>query len=582
MKKTLSISIAAFLLVAVMLSATWWNAESDAAAVKYAKPADGGACVVTHLDHTAKPARGFERAGADVHTPKTAKVAYDTVYLSPNGDFRVSYFRTGGSAVPALDSDEDGTPDYVEIVASSADSILSVYRSMGYTRPIHSGGGYQIRLDELSDEGVYGYAYNLPGLDNDYLQLDDDYSETLTYTTSGLDGMRVTLAHELFHVMQFTYVNYVSGNQWWMEATATSMEDVMYDDINDYHQYLEPYEPWGVLIYEDPSFALDNASEPGHMYGAAVFPHYLRSRWGDWALRGIQYTFEVQAEAGLTTAVIVGALESHFGSSIQSLLADFWLWSYFTGDRAIDGWFFPDAADYYQPPNPSRIATDDWVLTGLSDKGTVVDTITTQHLGGWLIRVVPEPGKSGGVRISLSDVAPYEGKLAWRVGVVTTAGDSVTFYDPVGGIVDVNWSDASDIVIGVANGSLYVPLLESFGTYMFRYNIQYNASITTGSVGVAKTPLPEPSALGQNYPNPFNPSTTIPVVLSESASVSLVVYDANGRRVRTLASRALSAGQHSFTWDGTTDIGRPAGTGTYIARLVTPTGAFARRLVLVR
>ena len=47
------------------------------------------------------------------------------------------------------------------------------------------------------------------------------------------------------------------------------------------------------------------------------------------------------------------------------------------------------------------------------------------------------------------------------------------------------------------------------------------------------TPLE--TALLPNYPNPFNPETWIPYHLSGSADVTLTIYAADGRVVRTLA-----------------------------------------------
>ena len=51
-------------------------------------------------------------------------------------------------------------------------------------------------------------------------------------------------------------------------------------------------------------------------------------------------------------------------------------------------------------------------------------------------------------------------------------------------------------------------------------------------------------ALGAAYPNPFNPQTQIPVTLARDGFVRLEVFDAAGRRVRTLHHGHLAAGQH--------------------------------------
>ena len=49
-----------------------------------------------------------------------------------------------------------------------------------------------------------------------------------------------------------------------------------------------------------------------------------------------------------------------------------------------------------------------------------------------------------------------------------------------------------------------------------------------------------------NYPNPFNPVTTLRFSLKEKAKVSLIIYDAKGRLVRTLIrpDKAMAPGKY--------------------------------------
>ena len=92
----------------------------------------------------------------------------------------------------------------------------------------------------------------------------------------------------------------------------------------------------------------------------------------------------------------------------------------------------------------------------------------------------------------------------------------------------------------------------------------------------------------QNAPNPFNPSTAIRFTLPEAGHVTLVVYDINGRLVRTLVGLAASAaqaflpGQHEVVWDGKDVMGRAVASGVYVYRLTAPQGVVTKRMVLVR
>lgn len=51
-------------------------------------------------------------------------------------------------------------------------------------------------------------------------------------------------------------------------------------------------------------------------------------------------------------------------------------------------------------------------------------------------------------------------------------------------------------------------------------------------------------SLAQNFPNPFNPATTISFALKADAKVTLKLYDALGKEVKTLVQGNLAGGQH--------------------------------------
>jgi len=95
--------------------------------------------------------------------------------------------------------------------------------------------------------------------------------------------------------------------------------------------------------------------------------------------------------------------------------------------------------------------------------------------------------------------------------------------------------------------------------------------------------MPRPAgAVLAAYPNPFNPATTIRFTLPEQSSVRLVVFDLNGRVVRTLVDRPMLAGTHSVVWDGRDALGRNAASGAYLYTITTSRGTSTKRMVLVR
>ena len=68
-------------------------------------------------------------------------------------------------------------------------------------------------------------------------------------------------------------------------------------------------------------------------------------------------------------------------------------------------------------------------------------------------------------------------------------------------------------------------------------------------VGRTGADLPKSLTLDQNYPNPFNPATTVSFNLPSQSFVSLKVFNVLGREVATLASKVISAGNHTIRWD---------------------------------
>ena len=77
----------------------------------------------------------------------------------------------------------------------------------------------------------------------------------------------------------------------------------------------------------------------------------------------------------------------------------------------------------------------------------------------------------------------------------------------------------------------------------------------------------EDFVLLQNYPNPFNPSTQITYKAQQEGHVQMSVYDVKDERVKSLVDDHKLGGTYLATWDGRTEIGVPASSGTYFCRI---------------
>jgi subtilisin family serine protease len=99
--------------------------------------------------------------------------------------------------------------------------------------------------------------------------------------------------------------------------------------------------------------------------------------------------------------------------------------------------------------------------------------------------------------------------------------------------------------------------------------------------------LPSDFHLEQNYPNPFNPSTSINYSLPEDAFVTVKVYDALGREVKTLISGHQTAESYRIVWNGTDASGRSVASGMYLYRIVATNAsgkvfADSKRMILLK
>ncbi|NNE09535.1 MAG: T9SS type A sorting domain-containing protein [Gemmatimonadetes bacterium] len=84
-------------------------------------------------------------------------------------------------------------------------------------------------------------------------------------------------------------------------------------------------------------------------------------------------------------------------------------------------------------------------------------------------------------------------------------------------------------------------------------------------------------------PNPVAKGTEVQFHVSlPDADASLVIYDLNGRRVRSLIGSGIGAGPHVITWDGRNERGRAVGSGIYFSRLESGERAEISRFLLMR
>lgn len=329
----------------------------------------------------------------------------DLAYDSPGGHFRIHYTKTGEDAAYKSDSTNiSGIPYYIVNMALIADSVYArEVTGLGFPPPVPDtlcaqgeDARYDIYVLNLSSN-VFGMTY--PEVDcppdpanfvsvSAFLELDNDYQHIWTYKLRPLDAVRVTMAHEFFHAVQFGIFfsnSWFEENSYWLEMSATWMEEYNYDNINDYYSYL-PY------FLDVPRRSLQQSPAGGdlHPYGAVIFPIYLSEKYGPGIIKAIWMRCR---DLGLVGGSFLQAADDAIDSasagaqSIGSAFSEFARWNYFTGLR----WSFAQAGERYSegqnyPLIPDEAIHNNYqypikVLASDPDNG-----IVPQHCGASYIR----------------------------------------------------------------------------------------------------------------------------------------------------------------------------------------------------
>jgi hypothetical protein len=119
------------------------------------------------------------------------------------------------------------------------------------------------------------------------------------------------------------------------------------------------------------------------------------------------------------------------------------------------------------------------------------------------------------------------------------------------------------------------------GNYRYQIGVmdadgEYMSAIQTVSVKALG------ASLAQNEPNPFNPETMIRYTMPASGAVTINVYDASGRLVRTLVNGVKEVGSHNITWNGTDNNNSPVSSGVYFYRLTAGKFSETKKMVLLK
>ena len=491
--------------------------------------------------------------------------------LSPSGRFQIHFTLEGRNGVDAADLSGNGIPDYIDVVAAVLDSTWDLqvgqlgYRPPPADRGLGGGDEYDVYIVQLGDKRVYGYAYpedNSGFSTYSYMELDNDYADPAYAATQGLDALRVAIAHEFFHAIHFAYYK-GNDSSWWREASSTWMEEVAYPEIDDYLQYV-PY------FLGKPARSLDGGGSftaDYHIYGAAIFVHFLDQRYGRELVRIIWEEIGENRSAALVhfeQAVSGFVFDSpNFRTgNLGKVVSEFAVWNYFTGSRYREGFY--NEGEKYAPHPPSEEIDVTVPYATRGDSGRV------DHLGSAYIRLEPKL-LPGGVRL---EVELKRGR--WIRRLVLVSADSVEVREmPLNKVELAAWDEYQEIVLILVQTDL------EGRSYEYQVAAEYDPEL-----GDYKRPLA--FKLRQSYPNPFRPQVHDHVVMPFDLSVAsentrLSIFAADGSLVRRFEMGVKIARHYDdLLWDGLNGEGKRVGSGMYYYVLEADGLRAAKTLGLLR
>lgn len=342
--------------------------------------------------------------------------------------FFIHYTLSGEDAVDTTDTNGNSVPDYVEQVLEALNTSYQVeVAQLGWAPPpadLGEGGDtrFDVYLEDLMSGGIAGYADSDGGYLGDnpatleverraaysYLSLDNDFTEILDdpeIAETPLDLLRTTTAHEFNHAIQAGYDAF-DPQTWLYEATASWMEDEVFDETNDPVYYIRD-------VFDAPDRCRVAARG---WYGSWLFLRLMSERYGREVVRSIW-----EQSRQLDGFDAIDAALAPYGSSLQIESRDFAVASLLRAYEEGDS--YPTIA-----------------LEGMAEQGAFIPQSGVQGLGADTIQVL-----GGGV----VDVTLVDTGTVLFMRAVGVRGDQADVIDALDGAltIDLDAYQATYIVI---------------------------------------------------------------------------------------------------------------------------------------
>jgi len=297
-----------------------------------------------------------------------------TAFVSPSNNFEIYYTTSGDDAVDPTDtisfsatnwrffqSVPNNVPDYIDFLAYGLDSAWSAHverfgflPAVGFRSASYPSQRYKVTVRQLPSQ-LYGQTYHIQRLtDNSWasiVEMRNEWNDEIwsrfesNYQQNPELGLFVTAAHEFFHSIQFRYLRYFQNPEIgipldnfllsWIEGTAVLFEEILFEEIDDFHQYSEDF-------FINPEQAVYN---PTYAYFAGLFHIFMWEKTA--SVEQIKRCLELNAETdgALSFSDLIALSSQQTAFPLNRLLGNYFSESYFTGVRAKPGVFINDAPE---------------------------------------------------------------------------------------------------------------------------------------------------------------------------------------------------------------------------------------------
>ncbi len=326
-------------------------------------------------------------------------------------------------------------------------------------------GYYEVGLQNLSG-GVLGFTS--PDSAGPDTTQEEYYSHIVVDIGLDYNTLKATVSHEFNHACQFSYTAYDAI--WFYENCATWMEDMVYDDVNDYINY---------LLYANnplnfPDSAITTFSDGLYQYGGCLFPMFL-SEW----LNTPRVITDIWSRMGshfgdYTIPDIDYVLKNNYGTGLDTALFYYGEWRFFTGSYN-DGYHFEEAGLW---PSP-------YILNQHTSYPASGDNTS---------RVIVEPGGTHFIRFSLLGgknlIVSFDGiglrlwnvRLIQRGGVVPYPYIDMDIDQTTGDGVDTTAGGVPEVVMVVTDAK-FSGILRSNVTFSYTADATLNISDNLSNQG---------------------------------------------------------------------------------------------------